>query len=203
MPKSRMVAKTFPSHHPKKGQPTYFAEKIQASLSGIKKDAKHYTIRSGKSIKDGETINLKQWSGRPYHTSPVLLFESLKVRTIDFSAIFLRQGDFKNDLVRLSIKDVEFSFAGERIHLATDAWNAVFKGVDYLNNQPLFNSSNPNFFQILAAEDGLPNVIDFFNWFCPKKNTPTLFNGQVICWNTDNNLFNNISPVFNKAFFEL
>jgi hypothetical protein len=58
--KYMMVAKHFPAYHPRKGQPTGFRESI---LSG----EKQHTIRAKAGNRfDGDTISLRQWSGRPY-----------------------------------------------------------------------------------------------------------------------------------------
>jgi hypothetical protein len=60
-----MIAKTFPTHHPKKGLPTGFREAI---LSGLKI---HTLRKSAGNRKTGDVISLREWDGRPYASRQV------------------------------------------------------------------------------------------------------------------------------------
>ena len=60
-----MVAKSFPTHHPKAGQPTGFRESILAGR-------KIHTLRkSAVGRKTGDIVSLRQWAGRPYASKQV------------------------------------------------------------------------------------------------------------------------------------
>lgn len=59
-----MIAERFLATHPRKGEPTFFRDKI---LTGIKK----HTIRAGKRWKVGEWISFRTWSGRARKSSQV------------------------------------------------------------------------------------------------------------------------------------
>lgn len=43
-------------------------------------DPKHHTIRSGHSIKDGEAISVRCWSGKPYNSPQIILAPDIAVR---------------------------------------------------------------------------------------------------------------------------
>lgn len=113
MSKVITLSRTFPAWHPKKGQPTYFAEKVFASLADSRfpefkfpKDftdydwheyyncttPKHHTIRVGKRFKTGEKVSLRVWgdninpkSGRkgPYHSKQIAIAPDAEVRVYD------------------------------------------------------------------------------------------------------------------------
>ena len=60
-----MVAKSFPAHHPKAGQPTGFRESILAGR-------KIHTLRkTAGGRKTGDIVSLRQWAGRPYASKQV------------------------------------------------------------------------------------------------------------------------------------
>lgn len=71
------LAKNYLSNHPKKGQFTHF-------LQAVKDGKKKHTIRGNydywenivKQVNASEAIiSVRQWSGRPYHSSPVEVFQ--------------------------------------------------------------------------------------------------------------------------------
>lgn len=79
-----MVSRTFPAYHPKKGQPTFFEDKILRALNlspfpdhvAIDIDPKVHTFRGNlplwqkriKEVQEGRAIlSLRYWSGSPYN----------------------------------------------------------------------------------------------------------------------------------------
>jgi hypothetical protein len=75
-----MISKNFMTHHPRKGEPTLFKEKI---FSGDK----IHTIRANfayweriiKQVQAGKgVLSLRQWSGKPYYSTPVEFIELTK-----------------------------------------------------------------------------------------------------------------------------
>lgn len=74
-----MIAKHFPSTHPKKGKPTYFDDLIRvgqyhryvANLMKIHTIRKNYPLweKRIKEVQEGKAyLSLRQWEGRPYHS---------------------------------------------------------------------------------------------------------------------------------------
>ena len=80
-----MISRTYPAYHPRKGQPTYFVEKIQLALNLLVEmpdyllidlDPKIHTFRGNlplwqkriKEVQEGRAIlSLRYWSGSPYN----------------------------------------------------------------------------------------------------------------------------------------
>lgn len=75
MSKVIIFSTKFPSYHPKAGKPTFFEEKIFASIYGVKTAyaPKHHTIRAGKRFKSGEIFSPIIWAGRPYHSPQLII----------------------------------------------------------------------------------------------------------------------------------
>jgi hypothetical protein len=59
-----MVSKVFPAGHPRAGEPTDFLKNIQSGR-------KVHTIRANEKgrFKDGDVVEVRQWSGRPYRST--------------------------------------------------------------------------------------------------------------------------------------
>lgn len=159
----------FPAHHPKKGQPTEFVEKIWESLypdivgwSGFGElcqqfnvglnniyPPKHHTIRAGNRWKVGDWFVPKVWgddvnpkSGRkgPYHSKQITIGPPIEVKRVwDFELRPLENGSV--------------IFINDKLR-----WGQMAS--------------------VVAKNDGL-SVEDFKAWF--KWGKP--FKGQIICWN--------------------
>lgn len=163
MAKVITFSRTFPSYHPRKGEPTYFIEKIYASLadtlSGFKipndankywdwyeyyncRSPKHHTIRAGHRFKAGDWFSPRVWSGKPYRSKQIVFAPDIQVKKVWSVGIRIR-GDFK-----------EF----------------------YSEDCDLTNTSIGH----LAVNDGL-STEDLFSWFTRP------FEGQIICWNENIN----------------
>jgi hypothetical protein len=153
---SRVItfSRQFPSYHPKKGQPTYFVEKVCRGIHSWSKEAKeicdldvwascipkNHTIRAGKRWKVGDKFSPRVWSGKPYNSKQIIIAPDIEIKKV---------WDFE-------IKDGLF-FIGEDLY----AYNSSVELLDKL-----------------AENDGL-NQIDLLNWFkYPKE-----FSGQIISWN--------------------
>lgn len=159
---SRVItfSRYFPSYHPRKGELTYFVEKLNRGLGmeygipfgdeteihfrnlGIdysfeiykKSSPKYHTIRAGNRWKVGDKFSPRVWSGKPYNSKQIIIAP---------------------DITIVNVFDVEF--------LGFTKW----VNGEVLNNYELAE---------LAKNDGL-NIYDFNNWF---NKLP--FVGQVICW---------------------
>jgi hypothetical protein len=158
-------SRTFPSTHPRKGEPTLFVEKIWQGLntfpltvSEIVADAdprleeqlknhftkvydpKWHTIRKGNRWKVGDWFHPRVWSGKPYRSKQVDISIPIEIKKI---------WEFEMDLNGV------YSLDGK-----------------YLNN---------DLYEEFALNDGLSEE-DMQFWFMPNYNKPKQFKGQVICW---------------------
>lgn len=109
---SRVItfSRTYPSYHPKAGQPTYFIEKFLSSILDADHIAQHYrnleilksiggydittldlrpiecfkpkhhTIRAGHRWKAGDWFSPRVWSGKPYNSKQVQFAPDIQVK---------------------------------------------------------------------------------------------------------------------------
>lgn len=127
-------SRTYPAYHPRKGQQTFFVEKITRSLhlSGIRPydipdgvfstemyylvDPKHHTIRVGNRWKVGDYFSPRVWSGKPYASPMITIAPDIKIEKVWNIAI---SKDFKDTAPRFEILYKYFSIE-EEIRLATN-----------------------------------------------------------------------------------
>jgi hypothetical protein len=178
MPFSRV----FPSHHPRRGEPTYFVEKIWTSLNitvsykmicdlneglpveilwsfwqSIRQDylnPKHHTIRAGNRWKGGDKFSPVVWA------LPGGRFTKGNKQIIIAPDIEVKNGWE----VRIDLTDQY-----ESMYLVND--NGDQEDIDYC---------------IVAKNDGLTDQ-DFYDWFDTPKNRREIFKGQIICFNENIN----------------
>lgn len=157
--KEIMFSTFFQSSHPRKGDPTFFIEKIIKGLDGngevdpfVKKMVivspitqcfapKYHTIRKGNNFKIGDHVNFKVWSGKPYQSKKVIFARNVEIK---------QTWEFEMD----------------------------DNGVYAINGKYL---DTPNYL-VLSQNDGLTEE-DMFFWFMPDYSKPKEFKGQIICWN--------------------
>jgi hypothetical protein len=163
MAKVITFSRTFPSYHPKAGQPTYFVEKFWKSLDmpinqniglvGLKYEnvhlnGKHHTIRAGERWKKGQYFSPRVWSGKPYHSKQILIAP---------------------DTLITDVYDFEIKPAYKLLPLDYDT--------DVIINHNFFHTDS-DIMQIVAKNDGL-TLAELLQWF----KYPKPFKGQIICWN--------------------
>lgn len=154
MSKVLTFSRTFPAHHPKAGQPTFFVEKILQSLSkdrifhtpdDLKTNPqatmkvfqpKHHTIRAGNRFKIGDKFSPRVWSGKPYCSPQIIIAPDITVEKV---------------------------------------WKFEIRGGTVLIDDVEINADKIN---RIALNDGL-DIDDFWKWF----KYPQPFTGQIICWN--------------------
>lgn len=155
----------FPSHHPRKGEPTYFVEKIQESIvllgkleitdeqlkigKAITKDivwAKGHTIRAGARWNKGDKFSPRIWSGKPYASKQIAIAPDIEIKEI-WSII---------------IDDLGFIYIDGNLPELKDYDSYLTK---------------------LAKNDGLEPQ-DFIDWFTtsPSFKKDKSFLGQILCW---------------------
>ena len=165
---SRVItfSRTYPSYHLRKGQPTYFVEKIWDSLglplhqptilaNGLNEEylnfqrlgddfiwPKHHTVRAGHRWKAGDWFSPRVWSGKPYNSKQIIIAPDIQIKkTYDFE---LQGGKaFIHDFMELN-----------NIGLST-----------------------------ISKNDGLL-LNDFVGWFNDFSKS---FSGQIIIWNENIN----------------
>lgn len=160
-------SRTFPVTHPRKGQPTYFVEKIY-SATGVPGshynalpdererffddenetfEPKCHTIRGGYRWKVGDRFSPRVWSGKPYASPQIEFNDPIEICKIyDFRIIFL------------SINDVSYYVNGIKLQDISEVAE-------------------------IAKNDGL-TLEDFLHWFGVKEGAkPFHFYGQILCWN--------------------
>ena len=153
----------FPTKHPRKGEPTYFVEKIWAGLADktdrMQGDVdmdwgeyyngvpKWHTIRAGNRWKVGDFFSPRFWSGKPYASKQSLITEPIEIKKI---------------------------------------WNFEIIKDGYCLNGTLIGLTE---LTEIAKNDGL-SADDFELWFAihpsAKNNN---FAGQILCWNEDINYY--------------
>jgi len=146
-------SRNFPAYHPKKGQQTFFVEKITKNLhkQGLKPwdipdeifntemynivEGKGHTIRAGHRWKAGDKFSPRVWSGKPYQSKQIIIAPDIEVKKV---------------------------------------WNFECKsdGLFYINGKWVDVTSSD-----IPKNDGLSDD-DFLSWF--PVNKP--LDGQIICW---------------------
>ncbi|HUM52277.1 MAG TPA: hypothetical protein PK431_10695 [Chitinophagales bacterium] len=176
---SRVItfSRVFPSYHPRKGEETFFVEKILNGIapkmhSGVvdlnllsdevksiindfvllcsSDDIKGHTIRAGNRWKVGDWFSPRVWSGAPYKSKQIIIAPDIQIK---------------------KIWDIEIEL-GDRFQ--------IMKPKD---NQEWYLISNGD----VAKNDGL-EYDDFVNWFNAKpKKQYDMLKAQIICWNENIN----------------
>lgn len=161
----------FPSYHPRKGEPTYFVEKIWKCTGAVyeyarnldeelsrfldtdlKFNPKGHTIRAGYRWKVGDKFSPRIWSDKPYRSKQIIIAPDIEIK---------------------KVWDVEISaFTHGYTHITIPSKDKNLRTHGYRSMIPLGD---------VAANDGL-EIKDFEAWFNPAK-IDTLFEGQIICWN--------------------
>lgn len=168
-------SRVFPAYHPKKGQPTYFVEKIWKSFGinphfpspslSIHNQSLPYSLI--KSV--GETLDCPNFFNPKHHT--IRAGNRWKVGD-KFSPRVWSGKPYQSKMITIAT-DIEI----KKIYdIQIDGF------MIWINKENRSSSPASDFVTLLAKNDGL-SVQDFWNWF-PQKVPSTPFNGQIICWNS-------------------
>lgn len=178
MSKVITFSRFFPAYHPKKGEPTYFVEKIFNGLvrlklpiksTGLDYDAelsneeKYHTIRSGKRWNVGDKFSPRVWSGKPYCSPMLEIAPDIEVKKVWDIKITTQNDDGEHDWSFIEINDKSYTVYSD------EYLSQVIKDV--------------------AKNDGL-STTDLFEWFRLERtknqklnDEDKVFDGQIICWN--------------------
>lgn len=179
---SRVItfSRTYPSYHPKAGQPTLFVEKVWESLDDIYGEdfdppnvreltveqlrflqqqnlSKNHTIRTGNRWKVGDKFSPRVWG------------ENINEKSG-------RKGAYQSDMIVIA-PDIEIK----------KLWNFEIVDGDYFLDGKQISFETPSgrdLFDNIATNDGL-SVVDLRAWFelSPEyKKNDNMFSGQIICW---------------------
>jgi len=182
----------YPAYHPKKGEPTFFVEKILTNLISLHlpiygsellkqpmvdikgfewNRSKNHTVRGGKRWKVGEWFNPRIWSGKPYHSKMVSFAPAIEIKKIWDIEITINAIDPGKKISRKNGNDCYLVKISDK--QLTDIW-----------------------IDCLADNDGL-FPMDFLYWFDTHPDIP--FIGQIICW--DENVIYPGDPDYNPEHY--
>lgn len=189
MPKVITVSRSFPSYHPRKGESTYFVEKIYAALgdlipvrkngyyfeqlSGLNPDIKPTPILSfydsvNSDIKEEKYHTIR--AGKRWKTGDMA---SIRVWGDDINPKSGRKGAYHSKQITIA-PDIEVTvFDFEIKNDEADEPSIYIDGKFYCQ----IGASDS---ELIAKNDGL-NLEDLKAWF----KYPKPFSGQIIIWNKD------------------
>lgn len=173
MPKVITFSIKFPANHPRKGEPTFFVEKIWQGVNLLPAnpdprleeqlknhdtkfyDPKWHTIRGGNRWKVGDWFSPRIWSGKPYQSRQIHFALPIQIKKIWNFELRIEQ-DGGGDIQLLYINNKEF------------LW---YEG-----------GYNDDTLKRMCRNDGLSEG-DFMDWFLihPKLKADG-FSGQILCW---------------------
>jgi hypothetical protein len=173
----------FPAYHKRKGESTYFMEKIWSGLadstdmvmdnidfSKVDFDfhayyngvPKWHTIRQGNRWKVGDRFSPRAWNGEPYKTKQTTFAPDVEIKQLWDIKIVTEDDDGENDWSYIVLNGKSYTVYSD----------------EYLS--PVIKK--------LALNDGL-STTDMFDWFKLQRTNKQIrnkeskiFEGQVICW---------------------
>lgn len=180
MSKTITFSRTFPTYHPKEGQPTYFVEAI---LNQINADRHDFSWRNNNYIQVLYKLNEEKIkTGKLTHAQILYFYKTLDKSIAHSKLHTIRSGH------RWKVCD-KFSprvwsgkpYASKQVIIAPDmevkkVWNFEIEDrIMYVDKMPL---TIVEYRELVARNDGL-SYQDFKDWF----RFPKPFSGQIICWN--------------------
>lgn len=149
------VSRTFPATHPRRGEPTFFKEKIETAVMQYEKGhgliEKLHTIRANyplwkkrfDKIGAGEAcLSLRYWSGKPYRSKQVEFLRLTREDGIGIQRIAMRREE-----------NISFVYSAEQINPIAHIL------------RPIYETSIADL-PYIAINDGLTPE-DFIAWFAP------------------------------------
>jgi hypothetical protein len=189
---SRVItfSRVFPTYHPKKGEPTYFVEKLSKGFPEYSADdfialpsdphkglfnlivlaidkwmelaPKYHTIRSGSKWKVGDKFSPRVWSGKPYSSKMITIAPDIEIKKVWDITITTQDDDGENDWSFIEINGKSYTVYSD----------------EYLSDT----------IKELAKNDGL-STTDLFEWFKLDRSRTQrengedkIFKGQIISW---------------------
>ncbi len=130
-----MVSPAFLKGHPRAGEPTLFIEKIWSGLLQVDDELytdyltgearpddmhpadyyrdfepKYHTVRSRYRFKDGDSILLKAWTGKPYRSKQIVIAPRIEVKVFGFTIVtpdraYVNEKQISTDTLKLIAKN--------------------------------------------------------------------------------------------------
>ena len=139
MSKVITVSRRFPAHHPRRGEPTDFVEKIYNHLFGQNwsdispvydiaglnyscRAVKAHTVRKGTRWTAGEMFSLRVWSGKPYRSRQIKVCQDVKISRVDPISIYWDGRVFVNNVHLNSAEVISLAEADGLSHEDFMAW---------------------------------------------------------------------------------
>jgi len=175
MSKTLTFSRTYPSYHPRKGDPTYFVEAILTQLGIDYTSDSYYEWLREENIEIDSTFLAFFWHSLKPDVDP-------KSHTIRAHKRPLKIGDWFNPKCWAGKPYNKTKEGYWQIKFAPDievkkVWDfEVYFEKTLQQKQVLKVKSGKSNIPEIATNDGL-ELIDFLHWF----NKP--FDGQIICWN--------------------
>lgn len=172
------LSRTFPGTHPRKGEPTFFKEKIETAVMQYEKGhgliEKLHTIRANYSlwkkrfqkIEAGEAcLSLRYWSEKPYRSKQVEFARLTREDGIGLQKIHISR-------TREPTDENIISFGAQtderRVKLWTLANNDGLTGIDFINwFNPHFNDAEKRYPELAEVAKSIKKeyaVIHFTNY---------------------------------------
>ena len=160
-------SRAYPAYHPKKGNETFFVEKIVRGLHRLGNEPwdiedaifseemyyivepKWHTIRAGNRWKAGDKFSPRVWSGKPYASKQIIIAPDIEIK---------------------SVQDIKIEVDKDYVCILIDNWPFFEENKNMVTQIEAFET--------LAKNDGL-TLDDLKAWF----KYPKPFTGQIICWN--------------------
>lgn len=184
MSKVITFSRAYPSYHPRKGEPTYFVEKIWEGLNRNQHTADDWRSWNVKQLEDAIPDCVNNYAGHNYIP---------KHHTIR-SGHRWKEGDWFQPAVWGNNINPKSGRSGpyhsKQIKFAPEiqvkkTWDLDIHGTDwYLDGRHEYTTGWDVSIETIAANDGLL-PIDFYDWFTlsPDFKKKEEFFGQIICWN--------------------
>lgn len=150
-----MLSKVFPVTHQRKGEPTFFSQKVQAAKFPTvypNETPKLHTIRANyplwqeriAKVRAGEAeICLRQWTGKPYCSKTV---EIMRLTAEDGVGLQELRFTVDTDCKRVAIIDgislPSLRVLADNDGLSLDDWNDWFRGYDCSKSMAIIHFTN-------------------------------------------------------------
>jgi hypothetical protein len=184
MSKVITFSRYFPVYHPRKGEPTYFVEKLNKSLPIFEYgiifrelihndipffdcdyyetcEPKYHTIRTGHRWKVGDKFSPRVWgddvNSKNGRSGPYQSKQIVIAPDIEIKKVWKYE-------VKIPHKKIELWFLNNTLISESNGYKRQWFNVGLINE--------------IAKNDGL-ELFDFLEWF----KHPKPFLGQIICWN--------------------
>lgn len=110
------LSKVFPGTHPKKGEPTYFREKLlkKLKLHTIRGNYDLWSKRIDKINKGQAILSVRQWEGKPYNSKCGSKQEIARFEKVGYQKINIRH--FDHPLAKMTNTEVGEEKKSIRIH---------------------------------------------------------------------------------------